>query len=61
MTTREAVMVFIQHDDGSEIGTVPVTLSGPDAEIVIRRDDALHCLQVAVWRAGLLDVGALAR
>jgi hypothetical protein len=24
-------------------------------QVVVARDDLLHCLQVAVWRAGLLD------
>jgi hypothetical protein len=29
--------------------------------VIIRRDDLLHCLQVAVWRAGLLGQPTLLR
>jgi len=54
-------VVYIQHDDGSEIGTVTVNLSGPDEEVVVRKADLLECVQVAVWRAGLLDGGTLDR
>ena len=44
-------MVFIEHDDGSTISTVPVSSD----EVVVRRGDLLQCLQVAYWRAGLID------
>lgn len=32
-----------------------------DDEVTVHKDDLLHCLQVAVWRAGLLQQGPLHR
>lgn len=44
-----------------DIDSAVIIVSGPDEQVIVRKDDLLHCLQVAVWRAGLLEQRSLLR
>jgi len=54
-------MSQIPGSDDARTTDVTIVESGPDREVVVRAADLLHCMQVAIWRAGLLDGRVTAR